>query len=870
MEHARPDWIKEGVATSDMVSKCALTEVQRLTSTKLVMSCNGGTIYIGGSAAKDIDAAKEKLTRLAVYFYFVSRCDVKEVQEVFLYNENDNSTKGEYRFLADKGDLLLKGYVLDRFFWPNTDMHYPLIFNRGVVVRSNPANEPWADAKSNSGRELSAVTRERIDEGFSAFSQANWTYRSKEPGQVITLQALDTHAHGKINGTQDKVNSRALPAPPGLDKKPGTHVPGKKCSHLSPASQVSQPLTAKQKKPSKGRPRKKRKGKKCPPETDISADKTSNATQSLTGVPSGQLVATSSKGLVKPAKGETAKGFEKDRLVPLQVSQPDRCLITEMDPEQVTTSKGVEPKGPLVAEVPNQLATGIFPEQTTPPRGSGPGKSLADGEPNQLLIDLDLEPVTPSKEAEPNNPLEIKEPKRLIHMGNPSVDDTADAEHPTSTVESQTPASSAYDPFAQLWEAFRSSLAHVPRLAQNDERESRSFHTTMRQKTASRAMARNVFPDFHPDMMVSIKKSLRTLMAPLPMLPGRIDVRVELGRFCFLNVKKSQVQKPDESDEEKHYPLDRILQKLNKRHQSNHNIYFTQIMTCFGADANYICHLNGDDGKSMWHRSLTGRSSVYEFICRTTVKGEDFNFIVDIDAMKFTTHIRHFRPDQSCFAVHCTKRAWDFRLVLSTSEDLDRVCGRFAVDLLSSLRVTPGKDILPELEVSYDSVYNVEILAVRTRNTACCTSQPPAGTSPSPRGQAQKDVQELHVTEVWEMDRLEKSDDSQQVQLRFARYKDRKVHSRDPVKWYEVSLKSEKISAALAQNMNLELGKEANWKVDELVNSGAVDGLVAKAAELVKKLDGVGYWNDNQQGELLQSVAPGQKPKKGQDLKKFW
>jgi hypothetical protein len=127
----------------------------------------------------------------------------------------------------------------------------------------------------------------------------------------------------------------------------------------------------------------------------------------------------------------------------------------------------------------------------------------------------------------------------------------------------------------------------------------------------------------------------------------------------------------------------------------------------------------------------------------------------------------------------------------------------------------------------------------------------------------------MYITEVWEMDRLSKIENEQGTQLKFARHISRHQQPSMPPMWYEVCLKSDMISAALEENTELELGDEVSWTAQELLECGAIDRLVQKAADVVKGLDGVGYWNDNHQQEVLRSAAPVPKPAKGQFLEKF-
>ncbi|KAI1347563.1 hypothetical protein F5Y01DRAFT_329574 [Xylaria sp. FL0043] len=450
------------------------------------------------------------------------------------------------------------------------------------------------------------------------------------------------------------------------------------------------------------------------------------------------------------------------------------------------------------------------------------------------------------------------------------------------------PQSNKPCPFEALWKQHRLTLKHEedqsvrsgsqasfhieaskPRLAQNDEGSSRSFHTTMNQKAGSRTVRNNIFPEFDPNMMLSINKSLEILMAPLRMWSGTVDLRIDLGRFYFLNVKKSRIQEPEEDDDEKHYLLSRIQTDLKKRHTASERFYFTRVLTGLGGDANHIARMSDDSGDRMWKRPANGRSSTFEFICRKMLEGAELNFIVEIDTTDFSHKVKQFKPEENYFMVHCTKRVWDFRLVLSASQDLDDTCQLFADDLANSLRVMPGRDRLPELEVSFNKSHNVEILVVRTRNKACCIKEVwPTNTWPT-QISPKKDVQQLYISEVWEMGLLNSSEIEGRIQFNFTRCKDNEGTD-FPLVWYEASLKSDTFSNAFEQNKKLEFGDEVMWTTEELLKSGAVEELVRKAAKMVENMDGVGFWNDNHQNELLRRVAPVGKPIKGQYPQKFW
>ncbi|KAI0449312.1 hypothetical protein F5B21DRAFT_518243 [Xylaria acuta] len=714
---------KKGTTTSRMLPESALSKLQKLTSAVLITSSNGRTVYIGASEVEKVRKAKQKLDTLARFFSLTLR-DMTQVVKIFLYNEGDRSIMGEYRYVADGNDRLLRSYILDRFDWPHTNQRYPTIFQKSVIVRLNPNNEPWEEARSLSNTILPIVKDGSVTEEFGAFKLQNWKYPAKDAvGSTLGSDTSSTQLGSSLVAHQSMLRPKI--------------------------------------------------------ETWVSS-------------------------LPAPKDGRPSLSCQTNRLVDSQAVS--------------STNK--------VAEHPMGLGGSPADGYTFP---KNPGHSQTNKhDPFQHLIGEFRRVSTQSMRGLGGN-----------QSDNPNV------------------------------QASQSIKTREPRLVQDYENDTRSFHVTMRQKAGSLTLPNNVFPEFDPNMMMSINESLASLMAPLRMWSGVVDFGIELGRFYFLNVKKSHIQEPGDDDDEKHYKLSRIQNELNKRHTANEKLCFTRVLTSLGADANYIAHISDHGGNQMWKRPTDGRSSTYEFTCRfKTVEGADFNFIVDIDATKFTSRVKQFKPDQNCFAVYCTKRVWDFRLVLSVSQDLNDICGRFAEDLLHSLRVMPKNDRIPELEVSYDKSYDIEVLAVRTRNRACCISEASTTNTYSTQADPRKDVQRLYVSEVWEMDRLNKTENEQRIHLKFARYRSNNERSGMPLVWYEAVLKSDTLSKAFEQNENLELGNEVEWTSEDILKSGAVEALIRKAADMVKNMDGVGYWNDNRRTDLLRGVG---KPSKGQDVvEKFW
>ncbi|KAI1430331.1 hypothetical protein F5Y12DRAFT_709344 [Xylaria sp. FL1777] len=793
-------WVKKGITTSLMLPESALSQVQQLTGAVLVPSSDGHTIYVGACRAENVTVAKQKLDILVRFFSLIPR-DMTQIVEIFLYSEGDRSVKGEYRYVADGNDKLLRGYVLDRFDWPHPSQRYPVIFQKGVLVRLNPNNEPWEEAQTLSDRLLPIAKEDGAREEFGAFKLNSWRYPAKSA--VFRSPDTSTNRSGQNHTTQHillpEIESWVSSLPASDHKEPS--------SSRQTAIPVSQASTrATHGEHNKGEPEQR---------PHASTYCKSNQSSAMSGDKYSKVTDLSGHQNQQPS---AATNLSKSSAAQQRASQDS-------------------PQSPLLV-----ISGAPINDEST-----------------ELLIDLKGTPddnstsVAAPRQPQPNKPCPFellwsqcrRSPRETTLGAEGDKNGRSDLRLPLSTETGEI------------------------QLPKNDEKGSRSFHMTMNQKAGSRTTQNNIFPEFDPNMMTSINNSLAILMAPLRMWTGIVDLRIELGRFYFLNVKKSRIQEPGEDDDEKHYMLSRIRTELNKRHTAKEKFHFTRVLTSLGADANHIARMSDNLGNPLWKRPVDGRSSIFEFICRRTLEDAELNFIVEIDTTKFSHRVKQFKPDHNCFMVHCTKRVWDFRLVLSVSQDLDDTCQRFAEDLVSSLRVMPNDDRLPELEVSYNKSYNVEVLAVRTRNKACCISEVSTSNTCSTQTGPHRDVQQLHIDEIWEMGLLSIGEIEQRIQLKFARYKDNERPD-IPLVWYEAFLKSDTFSTAFEQNEKLEFGSEVKWESEGLLKSGAVEGLVRKAATMIKNMDGVGYWNDNHQEELLRRIAPVEKSTKGRALAKFW
>ncbi|KAJ3577508.1 hypothetical protein NPX13_g3057 [Xylaria arbuscula] len=815
---------RSAIVINKMLPESALAEVQQLTGATLVVSSDTHTVYIGAPNSEVIITVKRKLDNLAQYCSLLPR-DVPQVVETFFHSEGDRSVKGEYRYVADGNDRFLRGYILDRFDWPHPDQRYPTIFQKGVLIRLNPNHEPWEESKSLANT-ISPLAKEgRPEEEFGAFTLDNWGYPAKGPVSR-PCRSISNDSEIQLGAIQIEYKHTLLPTieswvsglpvrdheKPNLSYKPNIpHVP--KAWHKFTSIEGNEEGSRSQSHDSSKNP---------PPKRYLLDDNDQNDTNDL-----------NTTGIQKPRAIDQLKISANGGQ-----ARPGRPIPSLIDFEPIPRS---EPGNGFGCPSPVTIA------------GKGAGNTTENPTyPRSFANDKPLSSVKHKKpQPDEDGPFELLWKQcRSSHLGSISGLGQSKSKNPEI-------------PTAQLIENIE------PQVDRDDERYSRSFHTTMNQKAGSRKGQREIFPELDPKMISSITKSLEQLIAPLRMWSGIVDLRIDLGRFYFLNARKSRIQEVGEDDDEKHYALEDIRAELNKRHKVNEKFYFTRVLTSLGAEANDIALMTDTNGNPMWNRPNDGRSSTFEFVCRKVLDDAEFSFIIEIDTQTFTYKIREFKPEQNCFMIYCTKRVWDFRLVLSTSQKLGVAYQHFANELVDSLQVTSTKDRLPELDVSYNKSHNVEILAVRTRNQACCISEVDIEATSSTPKKPLKDTQRLYISEVWEMNLLSNSESEQSIQLKLAGYKDNE-HTGAPFCWYEASLKSHTVCTAFEQNEELEFGNEVKWASKDLIQSRAIEQLIKKAAAMIKNMDGVGFWNDNHQDVLLSRVGAGAKAKKGEDIDKYW
>lgn len=190
-----------------------------------------------------------------------------------------------------------------------------------------------------------------------------------------------------------------------------------------------------------------------------------------------------------------------------------------------------------------------------------------------------------------------------------------------------------------------------------------------------------------PELLSNMNRALTEVLDPLRMCTGILSVKAQIGRFCLTRINQKLI--PSNPDSDVRYQEPSKLKKrldLNSIHPKA--LWFTEILTTHGGDANYISELKEPDGTRMWSHDSNGRHSIYEFLCEaTTIDGHIFYLILKVDTTDFSHHIRLVDQRQDLLFVHCVKRSWDFQLEVSKTHNLDKGYENFAKDLVNSLCV---------------------------------------------------------------------------------------------------------------------------------------------------------------------------------------
>ncbi|OTA59282.1 hypothetical protein K449DRAFT_466981 [Hypoxylon sp. EC38] len=841
--------VKKDVGATDLVSGKALAELQLLASCEMVAGNDGLVIYIAAESKDNIAMAEHKLNTLAKYAAMPSGADT--LCEAFIYAEDKKDSLATFTYVAHGPKTMLKNFFLDRakYTLAKESSAYGRIFEKGVFVtllndRSRRPTMVTVDLTP-------AISSDNKNGCFKAFSPA-WSYRPKhkfsglssaDATQAGSSSHLDPNKH--VTSWITRLPRPEMMLPHGdRNRAPDIELRAHIRRSQEPITGHNLVNTAREQTP----------GHLGYPVTNRTDQAPSGSSwREIRRVDphpaqwgsSGQQEQTPSQSNRSTVPRETGKNPQKKHKAGKK-HRAGKHRGRKHRGEQLNANSSSDGGLQAGRTIPYIQRTSIRNTNNHEPR---PDRYVPPHLRGLCTLNQTREITESSEYKSDANELDSQQKAREPEA---SVDDVVEE---TKTLQLQDegaqpiqPRSAPADPFGSAWGRLQAQRATM---RQQAPLPSSRVHAQATDSTSS-----DEIPDLSsgPALMQAMSQKLVRMMSSLEVFKGRVSLKAEFGRLCLTTINHNHVHVQGSGGRSPAKSLREMKEALDKHHVNPRDVMFTNILTAEGEDANYISFMQDSFGKRMWLPDT--RRTVYEVACCAfTKEKKPYRFVVEIDGGDFTYQIRQLQSNSCTLFVHCPKRAWDFQVTVSKTPNLDEIYGNFAKDLVDSMRVIPQDFGVPLVEFTVKRAYRVELLLVRIRNIASYKRKIGAFSSPDGTSPDSSPSNILEICEVHDMAPLELVETKDQVTVPFKQHPGFQQLGQLPT-WYEVSIQSELVNEAVQQNRNLELGEEVDWSPEQLWDAGAFDGLIQSATDMIKKMDGVGYWGDNYQDAMIHGVPP--------------
>lgn len=301
---------------------------------------------------------------------------------------------------------------------------------------------------------------------------------------------------------------------------------------------------------------------------------------------------------------------------------------------------------------------------------------------------------------------------------------------------------------------------------------------------------------------------------------GSINVEMQIGRIVLPDV--TQDIREDLSPQGFSTVLSRI-DSFGTIHGA-----FTNLLTTSASDVDFVLEVAGFSAKaSPYHVEAT-----FEFVCETDDKAQ---VRVMVDAMKSNEsrdpYVSLGETMIGGVYLHAPQRIWDARLLVSGSVrvPVDRIDGAQALTDSLFVRMEDSNKLPSVLARDGDGL---RVITVRLHTVLRYSS----GVS-SPINLQMRRVHELQIM------RPETTGQTNRGLFHAVRLGDDAAMADEQLLWYEVSLRLVQHPSQFCENEGLELGEEAGWRVEDVVEESALRHLEDLATLLVERLDDVGFRN---------------------------
>ena len=256
--------------------------------------------------------------------------------------------------------------------------------------------------------------------------------------------------------------------------------------------------------------------------------------------------------------------------------------------------------------------------------------------------------------------------------------------------------------------------------------------------------------------------------------------------------------------------------------------HFTNVLTNNGAEIDYILNLKHQNSDLLFEHEPFERRVTYEFQCQT--RSSDRFVLRVTDEGDFTL----LDPPKviSTTNLHFAANIWDACIVVAvdTSFVVNDTVKQAARELVESIHVGASERLSIVYQISKSN--EIEVVAVNAKRTTLHHCLAPD----------HEDVA-LQITEVQRLKLLNHEIDTSLWLARSA--KSDRILAIEGRLCHEISLSSSSVSSMLATNETIEMGlmNEA-WEEKSLVTHRTINSLLAVTDVLIRRIDGVGGWNN--------------------------
>lgn len=334
----------------------------------------------------------------------------------------------------------------------------------------------------------------------------------------------------------------------------------------------------------------------------------------------------------------------------------------------------------------------------------------------------------------------------------------------------------------------------------------------------------------HQEELRILIASVGRLMERMRGQYGVINLNAEIGRYYACAVPESGRAVNQQNEPARGWEPDKLRAKL----EVHEPFMFTKALTSWGNDADFL-------GATMWERR--SRIIFFDFRFQATLSNVPLDMVLEVNAEDYTWKIRFLDNIADVVYVHCLAQHWDFRVTLTHDRPLEyqRNWAKFAEALIKSLDV---KQTDLEFQHTFTEApttgneFPIIIQDVRIRQV--CRLQ-------HKNKKTYLDIKRILPTKVLT---------SRNPKYRKVRGVLTKSSVDNPgagdnpltgefAQWFEASVSSVRLEELLRQNQDLVPGDEAAWSIEQIEQENLLVEIYQQAADVVKKMDGVGVECNN-------------------------